>query len=57
MNGDTLIKTIEYLLQKEQSRLLAEAKRKISKVREFEINDEVREIEALVELARDGWTG
>lgn len=56
MNGAQLVASIGYLLEKEQSRLLGEANKKMtSKFRESEINEEIREIEDLIEQTREGW--
>jgi hypothetical protein len=56
MNAQNIVEALRYLLEKEQSRLLAEGEKKnISPERLGEIGDEVREIEEMVDMAREGW--
>jgi hypothetical protein len=56
MDGNQLVEAVKYILEKEQSRLLAEAQRgTTTKARGIEIGTELEEVEVLIESARDGW--
>ena len=57
MNGNHLVRAVQYLLEKEQAVLLsALRKSNIGVNREGELGDEIREIEDMLERAREGWT-
>lgn len=56
MNSYEMVKAIQYLLEQRQAELLRESSRiKTRSARVTEISEEVREIEDLVERAREGY--